>query len=62
MTRVLRFGPVVLALLGVFALGFTLGQLQDGIGEIPHHWWSTAPVVLVAGAAALWLARRQTTA
>jgi hypothetical protein len=35
--------------------GFTVGQLADGVSEIPEHWWSSASasVAIVAVATAL---------
>ena len=35
--------------------GFTVGQLADGVSEIPQHWWSSvsAAAAIVAVATAL---------
>ena len=33
------------AAVSIFALGYTVNGLADGITELPRHWWSTAPIV-----------------
>lgn len=50
----LRPLAAVLAGIGLFALGYVVNDLQDGIAELPRHWWSTAPVGLLVVAALLW--------
>lgn len=44
---------VVLAGLSLFALGYAINGLADGITELPRHWWSAAPVLGVLLAATL---------
>jgi len=52
----LRPLAAILAAIGLFALGYTLNDLQDGLAELPMHWWSSAPVALLVLAALLWFA------
>ena len=55
MARVLRVAATIIAAVGLFALGFAVNDLEDGIVEAPMHWWSTLPLLALAGAALLWL-------
>ena len=45
----------IVAAASLVMFGFTVGQLADGVREIPHHWWSSvsAAVAIVAVATAL---------
>ena len=45
MTDVWRVGALVLAFVSVFALGYAVNGLGEGITELPRHWWSTAPAL-----------------
>ena len=57
-TRALSIGGLALVVLGVFGAGYTLRDLARGIAEMPSHWWSTAPwIVIVIGVGLLVLAR-----
>ncbi|MGH2795698.1 MAG: hypothetical protein ACRDKG_15505 [Actinomycetota bacterium] len=49
---------VVLAAASIFALGYTINGLADGITELPKHWWSSAPVLGLALAGGLALIGR----
>lgn len=31
----------------IFLLGFVVNDLENGLGELIQHWWSTAAVLLV---------------
>ena len=33
--------------------GFAVGQLSDGVSEVPAHWWSSAAAVLALSAVAV---------
>lgn len=52
----LRRAAVVAAGIGLFGLGYTLNDLQNGLVELPRHWWSVAPVILLVFAASAWFA------
>jgi hypothetical protein len=53
MTRPLRHVLNAVVLLTAFALGYAVNDLQDGVTEVPQHWWSSlALVVLVLAIAA----------
>ena len=45
---------LLVAAAALVMFGFTVGQLADGVQEIPQHWWSTisAAVAILALAAA----------
>jgi hypothetical protein len=47
---VLRLLFSVLCGLGVVLLLLAVAQLENGVREIPEHWWSTAPVALALAA------------
>jgi hypothetical protein len=49
---------VVLGAVSLFALGYAVNDLADGITEVPHHWWSSAPLLGLGAALALWAAPR----
>jgi hypothetical protein len=53
MTDVWRVGVLVLSFGSVFALGYAVNGLADGITELPRHWWSAAPVLGLFMAAGL---------
>lgn len=55
MSGALRITAAVVAGIGLFALGFAVNDLEDGIVEVPMHWWSTLPLLFLAAAALLWL-------
>jgi hypothetical protein len=61
-TEVTMFKVVILvvAALSLVSLGFTIGQLADGVREIPQHWWSSvsAAVAVVAVTAAIFTLTR----
>jgi hypothetical protein len=40
---------------GIAGTWWAVGQLADGATELPQHWWSTAPLALVALGLALGL-------
>lgn len=44
---------LVLAAVSIFALGYAVNGLADGITELPKHWWSTAPILGLLLAAAI---------
>jgi hypothetical protein len=46
---------LIAAAAALVMFGFTVGQLADGIHEIPRHWWSSisAAVAILAVAAAV---------
>jgi hypothetical protein len=46
---------LVVAAAALVLFGFTVGQLADGVQEIPRHWWSSisAVVAILALAAAI---------
>jgi hypothetical protein len=52
MVKVLVLGATAVTLM---LLGFAVGQLGDGVGEIPKHWWSSmsAAVALPAVVASI---------
>ena len=55
---------VVLAAASLVGFGFTVGQLADGVPEIPHHWWSSASAgltVIAVVAAIVSIARTRPT-
>jgi hypothetical protein len=39
------FAMAAVSLVGV---GYSLDQLTNGVRDIHEHWWSTAPVVMLA--------------
>ena len=46
-----RAFAIALATVSVFALGYAVNGLAEGITELPRHWWSGAPLLglVVAG-------------
>ncbi len=57
--RMLRAGALALVALGLVTVGWAVTELQDGITELPRHWWSSlAAVPLLGGLIATWLAWR----
>ncbi|MGH2784654.1 MAG: hypothetical protein ACRDJ1_05300 [Actinomycetota bacterium] len=48
MGNVWRTSAMVLALVSVFALGYAINGLAEGVTELPKHWWSAAPVLGLA--------------
>ena len=46
-----------------FGLGFVLNDLEHGVAEIPHHWWSSLAVLVTVASVAVRgiLAARQRT-
>jgi hypothetical protein len=56
MGRVLAFA-IVSVVLGAAGLGWAVSELQDGLTEVPQHWWSTlATLPLLLGVGILCLA------
>ena len=51
MTNAARHLANLVLAIALFTLGYMINDLQDGIVEVPRHWWSSA-VLLLAGAAA----------
>jgi hypothetical protein len=50
-----RVISLLLAAAALVMFGFTVGQLADGVHEIPQHWWSSisAAVAILALTAAI---------
>ena len=48
----------LLAAMSLFALGYAVAELADGVREIPRHWWSVLPLIGLSVAGALALAGR----
>jgi hypothetical protein len=44
MARLSDLVALVLAAASLFALGYAVNDLANGITEVPQHWWSSAPV------------------
>lgn len=64
--KLLRSGAVALSIVGVLVVAWTATALQDGLTELPTHWWSTLAAVplvagIVAGAIACWPRHRPIT-
>lgn len=53
MRNVWRTSAIVLGIVSLFALGYTVNDLADGITELPKHWWSSAPLFGLALAGGL---------
>ncbi|MCB1246801.1 MAG: hypothetical protein KDB69_06025 [Acidimicrobiia bacterium] len=51
--RIILLVAVAVGTISVFALGYAVAGLADGIVEAPRHWWSSLPVVGIAAAAFL---------
>jgi hypothetical protein len=51
--RTLVTASAILIATGLFGTGWAVGQLRDGATELPQHWWSSAPVALIALGATL---------
>ena len=43
---VVKIVVLVITALALVGFGFTVGQLADGVSEIPRHWWSSASAAL----------------
>jgi hypothetical protein len=43
-----RWAAVLLVVIGVEGLLWSVPQLQDGLTEVPMHWWSTLAVLPMA--------------
>lgn len=60
--RLVRAGAAALSIIGVLSVAWAVTELQDGIAELPRHWWSTlAAAPLIAGviiSAVAWWPRR----
>ena len=57
MTRPLRQLANAFVIVTVFVLGYVVNDLEHGISEIGHHWWSSIALVItvlaIAGRAAI---------
>jgi hypothetical protein len=53
MTNAARHLANLVLAVSLFTLGYVINDLQDGIVEVPHHWWSSAALFLVTAAFAL---------
>ena len=53
MTNATRHLADVVLAVAVLTLGYAVNDLQDGVGEVHQHWWSSAAVLFVLGAVAL---------
>jgi hypothetical protein len=58
MTRpasLLALTAALLAAISLVGLGYVEAELAGGLPEVPHHWWSTLPLLglLVSAATAL---------
>jgi len=51
----LRSAAAILAAVSLFALGYAVNGLQDGLTELPRHWWSVAPIGVLLVAGLMWL-------
>jgi hypothetical protein len=47
-----------LAAISLFAFGYAVNDLANGIAEAPQHWWRSAPLLGVAAALGLWVGPR----
>jgi len=55
--RTLVLMGTLLVVVGAINTTWAAGELSEGIGEIPRHWWSSlATLPLIAGVALLLLA------
>lgn len=52
----LRPVAAIIGAVALFALGYAVNDLQDGLAELPRHWWSVAPAALLVVSAGLWFA------
>jgi hypothetical protein len=43
---VVKLIVIVAAPASLMLFGFSVGQLADGVREVPHHWWSSASAAL----------------
>lgn len=64
-SRLPRYLADLASAAAIFLFGFVVNDLDDGLGELPRHWWSTGAVLLVivatsARAAVTVLERRRT--
>jgi len=64
-SRLPRYLADLASAAAIFLFGFVVNDLDDGLGELPRHWWSTAAgmLVIVAGfarAAVTVIERRRT--
>jgi hypothetical protein len=48
-----RTAAAILGAIAVLSTLWATGELEDGVAEMPQHWWSTAAVLLPLMAAAL---------
>jgi len=39
---VVKIAVLVLTAVALVWFGFTVGQLADGVRDVPRHWWSSA--------------------
>jgi hypothetical protein len=39
---------LALIVAGTIPALWAVGQLSDGLAEVPHHWWSTVAIVPIA--------------
>ncbi len=52
-TNAARHLANLLIAVALFTLGYVVNDLDDGIVEVPHHWWSMSAALLVGAAAAV---------
>lgn len=53
--KVLQVAALVLGGTSSLAFGYALNDLAGGLREAPQHWWSTAPLLGIAIAVALYV-------
>jgi hypothetical protein len=58
MFRVTDLIAVLIGSAPLVAFGYAANDLANGIAEAPQHWWSSAPLLGLAAAAALWAVPR----
>jgi hypothetical protein len=54
--RTLYVTAALVVAAGVAGTVWAVGELRNGVSELPQHWWSSAPVALVALGLTLMLA------
>jgi hypothetical protein len=65
MSRLPRYLTDLASAVAIFLFGFVVNDLDDGLGELPRHWWSAAAGMFVlvatfARAAVTVIERRRT--
>jgi hypothetical protein len=55
MVRLINVVLLTIVGLSLFAAGYSLAELRDGLREVPMHWWSTAPFVMTSMGVGVWL-------